>query len=138
MVRNFFVIQPKLKPHCLDANGNLETRQLFTYLDYTNPSNVTLIIKSLHPSFNVFDYKIEVWRERNGKKSKMDVGFVNIASERNGEMYYYYNTWQEWGNYYFTVSPVNNICLEDKDVCVKTETPQVILGMYVTLQPMCC
>lgn len=82
----------------------------------------------MHPSYNVTDYKIEVWREREGKITKMDIGFVNIARVVDGELSYHYNTWQEWGNYFFTVSFVNDVCPEDKDMCIKTTTPKVILG----------
>lgn len=74
------------------------------------------------------DYKIEVWRERDGKITKMDVRFVNVASAVDGELHYEYNTWQEWGNYFFTVSVVNDVCPEDKDLCNKTVTPKIVLG----------
>lgn len=85
----------------------------------------------MHPIFNVKEYKVEVWRERDAKVTKMDVGFVNIASAVKGELIYYYNTWQEWGNYYFTISFIHDICNEDdENVCSKTVTPKISLGMY--------
>lgn len=106
-------------------SGSLETREVFTYVDYSNLNNVILKIQPLQ---NVTDYKIEIWRERDGKIMKMDMGFVSTGSAVDGELIYSYNTWQEWGNYFFTVSFVNDICPEDTNICVKTTTPTLTLG----------
>lgn len=112
----------------LDDNGGLKTHELFTYIDYTNPSCIVLKIQTLEPAFNVTDYKIEVWRERDEKATKMDVGFLDVASAINGELTYSYNTWQEWGDYYFLVSFVNKVCPEEQDLCAKTFTPKISIG----------
>lgn len=103
-------------------------------MDYTNPSNIVLKIQPLNPSLNVTDYKVEVWRERDRKTIKMDVGFIDVASAAEGELTYSYNTWQEWGDYYFVVSVVNDICPEDTDVCIKTVTPKVVIGECMRLR----
>lgn len=107
-------------------DNSLKTREVFTYVDYTNPTDIHLNIQPLSSEFNVSDYKVEVWRERDKKTSLMDVRFLDIADAVNGDLFFHYNTWQEWGDYYFVVSFVNDVCPED--LCEKTVTPKIGLG----------
>lgn len=104
-------------------------KQMFVYVDNTNPTNIVLKIQALPAHLNVTFYKVDVWRERESKSTKMDIGFIDATTAENGELAFSFNTWQEWGDYFFVVSFLSNICAEH-DNCGATFTPKVTIGAF--------
>lgn len=101
----------------------LAKRAIFISEDISSNYEIVLKIQNLPSFYNVSYYKIEVFREKDCYEVLLDVRMVKPGT--SNETSFRYITYNEEGNYFFKVSPVNDVCPED--ACFKTVTSKVYI-----------
>lgn len=104
----------------------IEQRELFLYVERTNLPFLRLRLQPLPSSYNVTNYKIQVLRRRHQDLTYLDLRFISPANTVNDEIIFDFNTWNEWGYYYFMVSFISADCPEDR--CAYSVSPEIYIG----------
>lgn len=105
---------------------NISSLQIFSYLDVTDSEYLHLYIQTASPKYNISGYLVEVIRERSNISTRLTVQILNVKEAINGQLTFLYPTWNEFGYFYFNVSPINDVCKENE--CLKTSTPKIFMG----------
>ncbi|KAB0793682.1 hypothetical protein PPYR_13302 [Photinus pyralis] len=106
--------------------ADLRNLDIFSYLDVTDSDYLHLYIQLVPKRYNVTSYLIEVIRERSNISTRLTVQIISAKDAINGQLVFPYPTWNEFGYFYFNVSPLSEICDENK--CLKSSTPKIFMG----------
>lgn len=102
---------------CFSGNDTpLQNRAIFCSVDISSNYDIYLIIQPLPQWYNVFYYKVEVFKIKDGSNILLDVRMLKTGLD--SELSFEYITYNDEGYYFFQISAVNDICPEDS--CLKS------------------
>ncbi|KAF5269645.1 hypothetical protein FQR65_LT05984 [Abscondita terminalis] len=115
-------------PHSrsLETVVHVQSLEIFTYLDVTDTDYLYLYIQLAPPQYNITSYLVEVIRERSNISTRLTVQILNARDAINGQLFFPYPTWNEFGYFFFNVSPLSTMC--EENVCLKSPTPKIFMG----------
>ncbi|CAH0564695.1 unnamed protein product [Brassicogethes aeneus] len=101
----------------------IENTSIFSYVDASENNALILTFQHLPQSYNVAQYKVEVYRERGNEREMVDIRLFKGTEDEDTS--YHYSTYNEEGLYQFVLSVISDKCLEGS--CFKTYTPKVVV-----------
>lgn len=110
----------------LETVVHVQSLEVFTYLDVTDTDYLYLYIQLAPPNYNITSYLVEVIRERSNISTRLTVQILNGRDAMNGQLFFPYPTWNEFGYFFFNVSPLSTMCQEN--MCLKSSTPKIFMG----------
>ncbi|KAF5293389.1 hypothetical protein FQA39_LY02874 [Lamprigera yunnana] len=109
-----------------ETTTHVQTLEIFSYLDVTDTDYLYLYIQLAPSIYNVTSYLVEVIRERSNISTRLTVQILNARDAVNGQLFFPYPTWNEFGYFFFNVSPLSTMCKEN--MCLKSSTPKIFMG----------
>lgn len=131
--RCYFFNPKKSEKYCenyennvVDLNSSPLKKEIFSFVDLSDPDVLELNIQPLPEKFNVSGYNVEVWRRRGETARQMDFRYFFGSHAVNDNIIFPYHTFGSKGTYHFSITPDTPEC--KLHGCFKSSSAHIVVG----------